>query len=391
MPKLTKTAVDRLSHNGSSFCALWDSDVPGFGVRVLASGTKTFVFRYRHRGRRHYITIGRYGPLTLKQASDRAREFYAAHCRGEDPASTRAPGTTFADLADAYVRIHLPTKKRQRDDQAMLRNHLTPHFGTMPVDEITRATVVRFHDKMAGGGRKVAANRAVALVSKMWNFGRERGLVPEALPNPAQGVQNRKFEVRRNRYVTVEEMPKLRVALDAETDPYAKGFIWLTLFTGCRLSELLYLRWEDVGTLTVDGAQVTVIRIRDTKSGKPHTLPLSPEAVMRLYEIPRSAGGGLIFRGTRKDGTLYVRGAWERIREGAGLQDVRIHDLRHTMASWGANAGISLAALQAMLNHSSPQVTDRYAHMAMGSLVQSVNKVGGLIAGTEGVVEDEAE
>jgi len=378
--KISKTAIDRLKHDGrKGHHVLWDSEIPGFGVRVFPTGAKTFVYRFRVGGRRGYRTIGKYGPLTLTEAREMARLLYVGLQQGSDPSRSREKELTVAELGERYMRIHArPKKKSAEKDQALLTHHLVPALGTKPARSVTRGDVARLHDKISQK-HPVAANRVLSLVSKMWAFADQRELVPAGHPNPGRGIERNK-ETKRERYVTAEEMPALADAIRAEPNPIIRGMFWLYILTGLRKSELLYAKWEDLTTLDTPRGNVRLLRIEDTKSGKPHTLPLPAVAAELLDRIPRRAGGGLIFAGPNGK-PMSADSAWKRIRKKAGIEDVRVHDLRHTTISLMVQNGVPLAIAGEVANHSAPSVTAGYAHHAMDPVRDALETVGGLLEG----------
>lgn len=421
--KLTKTELDALVYNGNgrSSQVRWDESVaPGFGVRILPSGTKTFVLKYRHRGKPRWYNIGRYGPITLVQASKRAREVYLEIKAGKDPQGERGAtklGVTLEAFSKTYMKRHAKARKRSWEkDEQLLRIYILPKLGKQALADITRSKIANFHADV-GQEQPTTANRCLALLSKMFNEAIKWGALPETAANPARGVEKFK-EISRDRFLDPKELPALAAAINRE-GIYIRGYFWLLLLTGLRKGELRTLKWADVD---LDEGR---LRIGKTKSGKPHYLPLSPPAITVLKAIPREHENPYVFCGMKKgkplvdlkkpweriigNASLQTLGItlediaqgtmpetvgelppidaeefWETIHEKAGFSDLRIHDLRRTVGSWMAQHGHSLALIGRVLNHSSPQVTQVYARFSDAPVQKAMEEHGKLL---EGVIE----
>ena len=193
----------------------------------------------------------------------------------------------------------------------------------------------------------------------MFNLAADWGYLPNGAPNPAQGIQ-RFREVKRDRWVQGDELPRLAAAIDAEQDPFVRGAVWLYLLTGLRKNELLGARWEHVD---LDGGTML---IPETKGGRPFRAHLSKPAVEIVRGLPRFVGNPYVFPSPRRQGAhLYdIQKQWERVRKSAGLEDVRLHDLRRTLGSMMATAGAPLLMIAKALNHKSTVPTEIYARLA---------------------------
>lgn len=360
----------------------WDEEIPGFYVRVFPSGTKTFGFKYRFRGRAREITLGTYGVLTLPQARDMARNLKVQAAAGGDPLKERKrrnEGKTFADLAKTYLERHASQKRSGDDDSAMLRLHLLPKLGTAPLATIDRGDIARLHHKIgkkkeptATGPRKGAnwkkgqstggpavANRVLSLLSKMFNLAKAWGYLPDAAPNPATGIDRFK-EVPRERFLTAEEMKAVAAEIDKQANPFVRAALWIYLFSGSRKMELLALRWSDVDFKRRE------FYLRDTKTKALHILPLTSHIEQILKALPQIGDNPYVFVGNREDKHLVsINKNWEEIRAAAGVPDVRIHDLRHTAATWLVSSGMDLALVGRVLGHADPRTTKRYAHFML--------------------------
>lgn len=353
--RLTKRVVDRAACPSVGQIFLRDADLPGFAVR-LTQGRKTFILEKRIRGRVRRLTIGPYGPLTVEQARDKAEHLAGRIANGEDPAQDRLDARaelTFGELIATYLERHGPRKKTVRADKNRLERHVTD-WKTWRLSAITRPEVARRHHRI-GASAPYDANRLLALLSRMFNLGRVWGVY--AGENPTAGVE-RFPEVKRDRFVQPDELPRLFKALDLEPDPYVKTAFKISLLTGARIGEVVSMQWNHV---SLDQA---LWRLPETKAGRPHLLPLPGPVLAALRELPRLEGSPFVFPSHGKRGHLTdLSRAWARLCERANLSDLRIHDLRRTLGSWLAVSGASLTLIGKVLNHSQVSTTQIYARL----------------------------
>jgi integrase len=362
--KLLKTDVDALEPIPNGDLYAWDSEFPGFGVKVSRSGRKTFVLQYRHAGRSHRMTIAKLGELTISQARKSAIRLRAQIANGADPLQERRAqrqDPTVRELALRYLEDHSKAHKKQSSyegDQRNLRLHVLPKIGSYRVSDLTRRDLVELHREMRD--TPIIANRTLAVLSKMFSLAALWGVRED---NPAKGVPKYR-ENRRERYLSEKELARLGKALRiAETQESeiasAVPAIRLLLLTGCRKGEILDLQWDDVDF------DRSLLWLRDSKTGA-RTVPMNAparEVLVGLYE--NRISDGWVIEGRHRGKKLKgLWRAWDRIRTTAALPNLRIHDLRHTHASVGARAGLSLPVIGALLGHSSPATTARYAHLA---------------------------
>ncbi len=372
---ITKRLIDSFVYEGKdgSRDVRWDDRLPGFGVRIYPSGAKSFVLSYRYQGRKRLMAIGRYGVLTLEMARDKARQALVDSIGGCDPLDQRAKrnhGETIADLAETYIERHAKVHKRTWiADQRAINKYILPAWATKQVQNLERSDVARLHHDV-GRTYPYTANRLLELISKMCELAGIWGFVDEGAMNPARGITRFK-EHKRERYITPQELPKLAIAIDNESNLYARYAIWLFLLTGLRKSELLNSRWPDVDW---DREELT---IRDTKNGRPHHLPLSSSAMTLLRQLPRQQDNPFIFPGREAGKNLVnIDKAWRRIRTEAGVPDVRLHDLRRTVGSWLAQAGNSLHLIGRVLNHRTPSTTQIYARFGNDQVREALESLG---------------
>jgi hypothetical protein len=253
MAKLTKRLVENLRPEAADVF-LWDDLLPGFGVRMKPSGSRSYLVQYRNRhGRTRRVTLGRHGVLTAEQARDRARQMLAAVRRGEDPSQdrrVRRATPTLASLAEQFLAEHVASKRKGRthvEYRRLFARVILPALGRYPIEALTRSEVARLHH--AQRGTPYQANRVLAVLSKFLNWAEQHGFRADG-SNPCRHVV--KFEERkRDRYLSAEELARLGAALaEAERtgteSPSVVAAIRLLVFTGARLSEVLTLRWAEL-------------------------------------------------------------------------------------------------------------------------------------------------
>ena len=382
MAKLTKRVVEAIAAKPQGDTVKWDSELPGFGIRVWPSGKRTYILKYRTaEGRQRKATIGPHGPITAERARSIALRWLGDARHGSDPATTRSDSRkalTVTELAKRYMAEHAAVKKRPgsvASDETLLRLHILPRLGSMKINSVTRADIGQLHHAMYQ--TPGAANRALALLSKMFNLAEKWGLRTDG-SNPCRHVE--KFRERKiERFLSNEELARLGAAL-READrtqvelPSVITAIRLLLFTGCRLSEVLTLRWQDVD---VDNQ---VLRLPDSKTGK-KIVYLAPPALEVIAKAKRVDGRPYVVVGAKPGSHLVnLQKPWRRIRAKAELNGVRIHDLRHSFASVAAANGGSLQMIGKLLGHAQVQTTARYAHLTADFLRRLNDEVGRLIA-----------
>ena len=363
----------------------WDRIVTGFGVRVYPTGGKVYIAQARGPEGPKRVTVGRHGVLNADEARRRAALIVTRIKAGEDPvalplAARARGGPTVADLAARYLEDHVEVRLKPRTQaklRGVLRRHILPALGRLPVEAVERRQVVDLHRSMSG--RPVAANRAVKTLAHMYRLGEGWGFVPAGC-NPCRAIDKHP-ERGRERFLTDAEFARLGRALDEAVDagtvsPVAAAAIRLLMLTGCRKGEVLALRWMDVD---LDAGE---LRLPDAKSG-PRAVQLPPPAVGLLGALPRRTGNPWVFPGRALDG-CFSAGAldnvWRVVREAARLEDVRIHDLRHSYASRALALGETLPVIGKLLGHNDIETTARYAHLAQDSIHEAASRIAESIA-----------
>jgi integrase len=380
MPRLTKRFVDSLGPKAAGR-TFFDDDLPGFGLRVRASGRRTYVVKYRALGRQRWMTLGLHGALTPEQARRRAARALAAASEGLDPAAERtakARAGTVAELADRYITDHAEVRKKPaslRGDRYLLSRHVLPRLGSLALAALSPQDVAALHHAMRA--TPYAANRALRLLSKMLNLAERWGLRPDGT-NPCRRVEPYAEEKRR-RFLSGDELARLGAALEeaerfaAEpSDGTAVAAVRLLIFTGARAGEVLGLRWEWVDF------ERGCLRLPDSKTGAKE-IPLGAAALDVLEALPRSGPWVIPGRDPRAP-LVNLNKAWRRIRERAELPDVRLHDLRRTAASAGASVGLSLETVGQLLGHAQPATTKRYAFLFDDAKRKAANAMSARIA-----------
>ena len=390
--RLTKRAVDAIKANGAD-AVYWDGKLTGFGLRVRKSGRKYYIVQTRVDGRLRWFTIGPHGPIVPDEARAKALEILANAKKGVDArtSGTRHDNTRrVSDLCRRFLDEYVPNhcKPRTRAEYARLVTlFIAPTIGEMGVSEVRRKDVAALHHDLRA--HPYQANRTLSVISKMFSLAEVWGWRPDG-SNPCRHVSRYK-ERMRERFLSEEETARLGAVLrEFEDDmPSAVAAFRLLLLTGCRLSEIRDLRWEHV--------KADCIELPDAKTGG-RAVPLGPEARAVLDAIPREEGNPWVITGRRRGTHLAdLQRPWQRIRKRAGLDDLRIHDLRHSFASRALALGESLTMIGKLLGHTQVQTTARYAHLARDSIQNAASRITGSIGvdlfddGNDGPGEDTDE
>jgi integrase len=389
--KLTDKIVKGLRAPQTGNRITYDSDVKGFGVRVTAAGSRAFVLGYRTRvGRERRYTIGAFPDWGTNAARGEAKALKQRIDRGEDPMAEIEAGRdakTVADMAKRFIDEHSKVKNRPGTTasyQGQIDNWILPKLKHIKVAEVSFADIDDLHRHVSKHGGRYAANRVVALLSKMFSL----SVRPWQwrMDNPAKGLE-RNQEAKRARYLSGDEMAALLATLNACEDVQAANVIRLLLLTGARRGEVLKATWDqfdlEAGVWIKPGA--------NTKQKLEHRVPLSAPARQLLLailadETARAATKGRelaqwVFPSRVNGGPRdAVQRQWQDIRKAAGFKtNVRVHDLRHSYASILASGGSSLPIIGALLGHTQPATTARYAHLFDDPLRAATERVGAIV------------
>lgn len=410
--RITKRVVDQALPRANRY-ALFDTVIPGFGLRVYPSGEKSWIFEYRNGegGRRvpkKRVTIGRATDFTADEARKIADKLRSTVKTGGDPQcekSARREAVTIEELAAAFLTDHVGPKRKSTTKahyEDVLKRLVIPGLGMQKAKDVARSDVARLH--LANRATPFQANRILAIIGSMYSFGGRHGLVPEG-QNPARGIERFKEEPR-ERLLSVAELERLGAAIrQAETSgipweiddtkdnrrlpqsgrdtvmgEHSAAALRLLVFTGARLREILHLKWEHVDF------QRGLLLLPDSKTGK-KTIVLNAPAMAVLSGLTRVgayviAGEGAGVQGEKPRADL--KRPWSAVSRRAGLSGVRLHDLRHNFAAFGAGGGMGLPIIGKLLGHTQPQTTARYAHLDADPLRRASNAIGATIAAAMG-------
>ena len=369
--RLTDAGIARLRPDAREY-TVWDTRTPGLGVRVRPSGGRSFVFLHKTDGRSRRTSLG---AAAARSVDAVRRECHAAIAEGAPDAATRPEAPLLRDfVAGPWTDAHFPKYKpsTRKHARAALSNQLLPAFGATPLDRITRAQVLEWFDaysETAPGG----ANRTVQLLCQVLNFAVACGHLPT---NPARAIEpNRRTAL--TRFLSREEVQRLHRALDRNaprsTSARAQAdIIRLLLLTGCRKNEILALRWAEV--------HADALALADSKTG-PRKVPLNAKAQAVLARQPRGESP-FVFPSPRDIARPRTSGLslWDTVRREAGIEDVRLHTLRHTVASHAVMNGVPVPVVSRLLGHASAQMTLRYAHLADRDIEHAAERVGAGLA-----------
>lgn len=353
--------------------------VKGLVLRVMPSGHKKWAFKYRRNRRPRKLTFADYPALCLKDARKRASDYQQEVMHGLDPLQEKINAAhqskdqpqTMSELCDAYLERHAKIKKREisfQEDTRIVNKYIRPTLGKLLLQNITAYDIHSLHVDLMK--TPYQANRILSLLSKMFNLAVLWELMTK---NPAHGIEKYQ-EKKRERFLTGQEIAALAKALNEYPHRQPVNVIKMLLFTGARIGEVLSSRWQQF-----DFEQgIWVKPAAETKQNKEHTVQLNAQIISVLKSIDRTSD--YVFPGKVDDTHLTtIQRHWVIIRKSAGIEDTRIHDIRHTVASILASSGESLLVIGQMLGHTQTQTTKRYAHLYDDPLKEASNSLGDFI------------
>ncbi len=403
--KISKRTVDALQWTppGPPQQFLWDTALRGFGVYALASGQKTYVVQFRRDGRSQRVKIGPHGPVTPEQARDEAKRLLGRIVDGADPNAEkreRRAARTVNAVADEFL-AHVDEMRKPRtaaEYRRLADLHIRPALGSATMREVKRADLAGL--RAALRETPIMANRVLAVFGSMWSHAAKVGDV-EADANPVRGIE-RYRERARERFLSVDELTRIGDALRlGETeglpyqvneakpaakhaaksdnrrvvlDPFAVAALRLLMLTGARLREILDAQWSQVDF------DRGILFLADSKTGR-KPVYLSAAALAILAALPRIEGNPHVIAGAKAGQPRHdLHKPWDAVRRAAALDGVRLHDLRHSFASFGAGASLGLPIIGKLLGHSQAATTQRYAHLADDPLRRAVETIGATVA-----------
>ena len=326
------------------------------------------------------VTIGRDTKMTAEAARRTAAEVIDRISSGEDPfPAPPTPEPTVADLAERYMKAHVEVNCRPGTVGIFRRVvdlYILPELGALKISAVERSHVSDLHFKMRD--KPYQANQTISVLAKMFNLADKWGWRPSTR-NPCKGVPRYKVEQHHERYLTREEFFRLGEAIRAApaeglASAHAAAAIRVLVLTGCRRNEILGLRWDD---LNFDSGEM---RLRDSKTG-PRMAPMPSAAAEVFRGLSRTPNNPWVFPGRKWGAHLSnLNDSWDRIRKRAGLDGVRLHDLRHSFASRALALGETLPVIGKLLGHSDIETTARYAHLARDSILDAAERIAGSIA-----------
>lgn len=356
---------------------IWDAEIKGFAARCQRRD-RVYVLKYRSKGQQRWFTIGKHGsPWTTELARREAKRLLGLVAEGKDPAKVKSSdrtAPTITELADRFLGEHVEAKNKAStyaEYQRQVERLVKPELGRRRVDDVTHDEIRKLHVKYRA--TPYQANRLIALLSKMFSWSGLRGE-----RNPCTGIE-RFTEHKRRRYLSHAELGRLGSTLSEleasqTASPYVIGAIRLLILTGARLSEILTLRWSYVDE------ERSCLNLPDSKTGA-KSIQLNGPALRVLYTLPRSSGNPFVIAGQKQGAHLVnLEKPWRHIRALSELEDVRLHDLRHSFASIGAGVGLGLPLIGGLLGHTQAATTARYAHLAADPLKQANELIGRSIA-----------
>jgi integrase len=381
MPKktLSQSMVSEATcPQGQAKVDYFDTKVTGLLLKVLPSGKKSFYLRFRsERGKTVERMLADALVLELDAVRKLARERLAQIALGQDPfelqRSLKAVPTFSAFVADSFIPYIKGYKRSWRTDVSLLNNHILPAIGDLYLDEITRRDLVDLFSKHRETHKPGSTNRIIILCRYIFNCALRWDTVG-LKQNPVAGIDLLPEHNKLERYLSKEETQRLFVALEQSEAPMLKYIISMLLLTGARKREVLDAKWQDFDL------ERRIWTIEFNKTGKPRFVPISDGVIRLLETVPRTEGSDYVFPNPNtQEPYTSIFYAWDTARKRAGLKDVRIHDLRHSFASFLINSGRSLYEVQKILGHTQVKTTQRYAHLSQDSLMTAMNSATSVV------------
>ena len=377
----TDAYIEKLQPQQAKMYRVWDAKISGFGCRVFPTGRKVYMYQYRTlEGKKNAVTIGKHGLINASLARKKASDLVAQIFRGVNPQTQKKEekqqsksGMLFKDFWDIFDKKYMQVTHKPSTinrNKSRIKNNILPFFGEKILSEITKREIIAFSEKLSH--IKGTLSKSLRLLSCAFNKAIAWEYLPEG-SNPCNGV-SKPADKKMERFLTNEELLRVEdVLLNADKQkacsPYGIAALTLLLYTGCRKSEILTLKWEDVHL------QEKYLYFVDSNTGT-KTVPLNEKAIQLLEKMPKQTGNPYVFCGKHaKTHIINITKTWQFVRQAALISDVRIHDLRHSFASFALKKGLDLYTVSKLLGHKNIATTTRYAHFELEQLKKASNKV----------------
>ena len=375
-PQFIKSVV---CEQGKRKTLFFDTECKWLVLEVRATGTATYYLRYQDaRGKTRLLKIGDQRDLTLSQSRLMAHKYRTMIAMGQDPAADKAVHrqipTLHAFIHEQYLPFVKGYKRSWKCDEGLLRNHIEPLWGHRYIDEISKTDVIGLMANHRTRYAPGSCNRLLILLRYLFSLPKKWDM-PGAPNNPTTGVPLLKEDNQKDRYLSTEEAQHLYTYIQQSDNKMLQYIIPMLILTGARKREVLDARWEDFDY------ERRLWRIHTTKLGKPRFVPMSDGVVSLLESVPRYNCEWAFPNPQTCKPFVSIFNSWNTARIQAGLQEVRIHDLRHSYASFLVNAGRSLYEVQRLLGHTQIKTTQRYAHLSHDTLLEATNSVTATLGG----------
>ena len=373
MPKINETFVRKAAIPEAAQKIHYDSDHPGFGLRVTKTGTKAFILNYHISKRERRFTIGKSPAWSAAAAREKANELRRLIDQGIDPLderNERREAPTVSELWVEYEKVHFPTlsPRSQTDQRGIWAKHILPDLASVAVRELSSRQIDRLHAKISEN-TPTRANRVLEVLRKALNLAIRWEWIEK---NPADGFR-RNAEHSREKFLTAVEYERVFAALETMPNQKAANAIRLLILTGARRGEVLGLEWDDLDL----ELGIWNRPPQKSKDRKRKRIPLSNEALTLLLGMRENADSGYLFPTSNGTHLPDINRPWRWLRNEVEMPDLRIHDLRHSFASILVSSGETLETIGKLLGHSQYQTTMRYAHLMDDPLRRAANKIPG--------------
>jgi len=368
--KFTKRKLESLKPTDKTI-TYHDNETTGLKLTVSKAGTYTFMVYRKIQGRPERIKLGNFPSMTVEQskkAADLVNAQIAIKNNPNDARRAELAEITLKELFDQYLELHSkPHKKSWRSDVMNYKNHLS-HWDTRKLSHIKHLDIKRLQNKINTESGGYQANRIHSLIRGMYYKAIDWGFFNST--NPAKGIIRFKEESR-SRFLEVDELQAFFKSVAEENNETIRDYVLISLLTGARRANVLSMEWKELHLQRAEW----LIPANKTKNGEDHTLPLTNEALKILLDRKKITSETFVFPGTGKKGHLMEpKKGWARILDRAGIEDLRLHDLRRSLGSWQAKTGASLAIIGKTLAHKDQKTTAIYARLDNDPVRESMEK-----------------